>query len=67
MEESQLLADLFLYSYENDIVDELLMEGIRKLASKFNVSYCCIDDLISSNLEFHCLLFFGECCRMSVL
>ena len=41
-----LLADLFLYSYENEFLDKLIKEGKRKLARKFN-RY--IDDLISFN------------------
>ena len=44
-----LLADLFLYSYETDFLDKLVKEGKRKLARKFNLSYCCIDGLISFN------------------
>ena len=36
-----LLADLFLYSYENEFLDKLIKEGKRKL------SYRYIDDLIS--------------------
>ena len=44
-----LLADLFLYSYENEFLDKLIKEGKRKLARKFNLSYCYIDDLISYN------------------
>ena len=44
-----LLADLFLYSYENEFLDKLVKEGKRKLARKFNLSYCYIDDLISFN------------------
>ena len=51
-----LLADLFLYSYENEFLDKLVKEGKRKLARKFNLSYRYIDDLISFNnkrfLEF---------------
>ena len=43
------LADLFLYSYENEFFDKLTKEGKRKLASKFNLSYHYIDDLISFN------------------
>ena len=39
-----LLADLFLYSYENEFLDKLI-----KLARKFNLSYRYIDDLISFN------------------
>ena len=44
-----LLADLFLYSYENEFLDKLVKEGKRKLARKFNLSYGYIDDLISFN------------------
>ena len=46
---ASLLADLFLYSYENEFLDKLIKEGKRKLARKFNLSYCYIDDLISFN------------------
>ena len=44
-----LLADLFLYSYENEFFDKLIKEGKRKLARRFNLSYRYIDDLISFN------------------
>ena len=44
-----LLADLFLYSYENEFLDKLIKEGKRKLARKFNLLYRYIDDLISFN------------------
>ena len=44
-----LLAELFLYSYENEFLDKLIKEGKRKLATKFNLSYSYIDDLISFN------------------
>ena len=44
-----LLADLFFYSCENEFLDKLIKEGKRKLARKFSLSYCYIDDLISSN------------------
>ena len=44
-----LLADLFLYSYENEFLDKLIKEGKRKLARKFNLSYRYIDDLIFFN------------------
>ena len=40
-----LLADLFLYSYENEFLNKLIKEGKRKLARKFNLSYRYIDDL----------------------
>ena len=46
---ASLLADLFLYSYENEFLDKLIKEGKRKLARKFNLSYRYIDDLISFN------------------
>ena len=42
-----LLADLFPCSYENQLLDKLIKEGERKLASNFNLSYRYIDDLIS--------------------
>ena len=44
-----LLADLFLYSYENEFLDKLIKEGKRKLARRFNLSYRYIDDLILFN------------------
>ena len=44
-----LLADLFLYSYENEFLDKLIKEDKRTLARKFNLSYRYIDDLISFN------------------
>ena len=44
-----LLADLFLYSYENEFSDKLIKEGKRKLARKFNLSYGYTDDLVSFN------------------
>ena len=44
-----LLADLFLYSCENEFLDKLVKEGERKLARKFNLSYRDTDDLISFN------------------
>ena len=47
-----LLADLLLYSYENEFLDKLVLigiEGKRKLVRKFNLSYRYIDDLISFN------------------
>ena len=44
-----LLADLFLCSYENELLDKLIKEGKRRLARKFNLSYRYIDGLISFN------------------
>ena len=46
---ARLLADLFLYSYENEFLDKLIKEGKRKLARKFNLSYRYTDDLITFN------------------
>ena len=43
------LTAMFLYSYKNEFLDKLIKEGKRKLAIKFNLSYCYIDDLISFN------------------
>ena len=44
-----LLADLFLYFYENELLDKLIKKGKRKLAGRFNLSYHYVDDLISFN------------------
>ena len=35
-----LLADLLFYSYENEFLDKFIKERKRKLARKFNLSYC---------------------------
>ena len=43
-----LLDELFLYPYENEFV---IKDGKRKLAAKFDLSYCYIVDLISFNNE----------------
>ena len=40
------LADLFLYSYENEFLDNMIRSGHRRLARSFNL---CIDDLIVFN------------------
>ena len=44
-----LLADLFLYSYDNEFLDKHIKEGKRKLAREFTLSYHYIDDLIFFN------------------
>ena len=44
-----LLADLFLYSYENEFLDNMIRSGHRKLARSFNLCYRYIDDLIVVN------------------
>ena len=43
-----LLADLFLYSYENQFLDNIIRSGHRRLAGSFNLCYRYIDDLIIS-------------------
>ena len=44
-----LLADLFLYCYENEFLNKLIKEGRRKGAGKFSLSERYIDDLNSFN------------------
>ena len=44
-----LLADLFLYSYENGFLDNMIKGGHRRLARSFNLCYRYIDDLIVFN------------------
>ena len=46
---AQLLADLFLYSYENEFLDNMIRSGHRRLARSFNLCYRYIDDLIVFN------------------
>ena len=42
-----MLADLFLYSYENELSDNMTKSGRhRKLARSFNLCYRYTDDLI---------------------
>ena len=44
-----LLADLFLYSCENEFLDNMIRSGHRRLARSFNLCYRYIDDLIVFN------------------
>ena len=44
-----LLADLFLYSYESEFLDNMIIGGHRKLARSFTLCYRCTDDLIVFN------------------
>ena len=44
-----LLVDLFLYSYVNEFLDNIVRSGHRKLARSFNPCYRYIDDLIVFN------------------
>ena len=39
-----LLADLFLYSYENEFLDNMIRSGHRRLARSFNLCYRYTDD-----------------------
>ena len=43
-----LLADIFLYSYEADLIQSLLSTGKKKLASQLNFTYRYIDDVLST-------------------
>ena len=48
-----LLADIFLYSYEADFIQSLLSTGKKHLASRLNLTYRYIDDVLSiNNQEF---------------
>ena len=50
---ASLLADFFLYSYENEFLDNMIRSGHRRLARSFNLCYRYIDDLIVfSNKKF---------------
>ena len=40
---------LFLYSYENEFLDNMIKSGHRRLAGSFNLCYRYIDDLIVFN------------------
>ena len=44
-----LLADIFLYSYEADFIQSLLSTGKKHLASRFDLTYSYIDDVLSIN------------------
>ena len=44
-----LLADHFLYSYENEFLNNMIRSGHRRLARSFNLCYRYIDDLIVFN------------------
>ena len=48
-----LLADLFLYSYENECLDNMIRSGHRRLTRWFNLYYRYIDDLtVFNNKKF---------------
>ena len=44
-----LLANLFLYSYVSELLDNMIRSGLRKLARSLNLCYQYIDDLIVFN------------------
>ena len=44
-----LLADLFLFSYEAEFIDELIKAGNKDLAKSFNFTFRYIDDVLSLN------------------
>ena len=44
-----LLADIFHYSYEAELIQSLLSAGKKRLASQFNLTYRYIDDVLSIN------------------
>ena len=44
-----LLADIFLYSYEADFIQSVRSTGKKHLASRFNLTYRYIDDVLSIN------------------
>ena len=44
-----LLSDLFLYSYENEFLDNVIRSGHRRLARSFNLYYRYADDVIVFN------------------
>ena len=44
-----LLADIFLYPYEAECIQSLLLTGRKQLASRFNFTYRYIDDVLSIN------------------
>ena len=52
MNYAPLLADLFLYSYESEFLDNMIRGGHGKLARSFNLCYRYIDDLIVFNNKF---------------
>jgi hypothetical protein len=53
-----LLADLFLYSYETELIQKLLHEKKKSLAVAFNSTFRYIDDVLSVNTtHFHLCRF----------
>ena len=52
-----LLADLFLYSYENEFLDKLIKEGERKLARYHTVILMTLSLSIIQDLKVSFLIF----------
>ena len=48
-----LLADFFLYSYENEFLDNMKRSGHRRLARSFKLCYRYTDDLIAFNNKIY--------------
>ena len=46
------LADIFLYSYEAELLHSLLSTVRKRLASQFNITNRYIDDLLSINNQY---------------
>ena len=50
---AELFAEFFLYSYENEFLDNVIRSSHRRLVRSFNLCYRYIDDLIGfSNKNF---------------
>ena len=54
-----ILADLFLYSYQNEFLDNMIRSGHMRLARSFNVCYRYVDDLNIFNNK-KCLDYLKE-------
>ena len=64
---TQLLADLFLFSYEAEFVQSLLQTGKKHLAQQFNYTYRYIDDVLSlKNIKFAEYLEFIYPCELEI-
>ena len=46
---ASLLSDFFLYSYENEFLENMIRPGYKRLARSFNLCYRYIDDLFVFN------------------
>jgi hypothetical protein len=46
------LVDLFLYSYEEDFIQELFKKNETKLSRSFNFTFRYLDDILSLKAEF---------------